>query len=82
MTYNWMQLKKDNNDNTDLKINVFWQFPPTANHPRGHVTSDPLPSGLRIEVHDHALKASDLLQEFLHPTTSQSHVLDDMLLFN
>lgn len=82
MTYNWMQLKKDNNDNRDLKIKVFWQFPPTANQPRGHVTSDPLPSGLRIEVHDHALKASDLLQEFLHPTTSQSHVLEDMLLFN
>ena len=82
MTYNWMQLKKDNNDNRDLKIKVFRQFPPTANHPRGHVTSDPLPSGLRIEVHDHALKESDLLQEFLHPTTSQSHVLEDMLLFN
>ena len=31
MTYSWMQLKKDNNDNGDLKIKVFWQFPPTAN---------------------------------------------------
>ena len=31
MTYNWMQLKKDNNDDRDLKIKVFQQLPPTAN---------------------------------------------------
>ena len=36
MTYSWMQLKKDNNDNIDLKIKVFWQFPPTANVKRFH----------------------------------------------
>ena len=29
-----MQLKKDNNDNRDLKIKVFQQFSPTANNKR------------------------------------------------
>ena len=46
MTYSWMQLKKDNNDNRDLKIKVFWQFPPTANVKRFR----DLLSSLRIEV--------------------------------
>ena len=31
MTYNRMQLKKDNYDNRDLKIKAFQQFLPTTN---------------------------------------------------